>query len=298
LKTIVLTGGTGFVGGHLLENILLSCKLFVICITRNPKSPDLRKHQNLKWMSWQDYLDMQGDNDLHIYAVIHLATSYGRDDDNMTEAVFSNYQLPAKLFEKSILFGASKILIADSFYGKTQFDYSHLKHYTDSKKKLVRWCISRSKLCNVKFINMRFEHVIGPYDRSDKFVPYIIKKLKTFDFPIKLTSCNQRRDFIYVNDVVNAILVLLNEQKNFTGFKEFELGNGFSIPIRSFIELLSEVYCTDLSVFKFGSIDNRPNEIMDSYADIEPLLNLGWKPKWDLKDALNDLRAKEKYQIK
>ena len=288
---IVITGATGFIGGHLLS-ALLNKGYSLIGITRDNLAPDLKEHRNLKWINWEEFSDHRDTLNLKILCVIHLATDYGRKKIEPSKVLYSNFQQPAALFSAAISMGAKKIIFADTFYGKPQFNYPHLNEYTSSKKKLLDWCIKKSKCCDTSFLNARFEHVFGPNDNKDKFIPQIIYKLKNLQTPIKLTSGNQKRDFIYIHDLIAALMALI-KKPNTKKFEEYEIGNGYSVSLQEMLETLLETYDTDSSILEFGVIETRPKEIMDSFANIKPLNKLGWKPKWDLKSAFLDMKIKE-----
>ncbi|EDM2890084.1 CDP-abequose synthase, partial [Salmonella enterica subsp. enterica serovar Typhimurium] len=62
---------------------------------------------------------------------------------------------------------------------------------------------------DISFVNMRLEHVYGPGDGENKFIPYIIDCLNKKQSCVKCTTGEQIRDFIFVDDVVNAYLTIL-----------------------------------------------------------------------------------------
>ena len=75
----------------------------------------------------------------------------------------------------------------------------------------------------------------GPND-SEKIFPSIISQIKDNPPFINLTKGEQRRDFIFINDVVRAYKIVLESCDALSNFENFEIGTGKSISIRDLTE--------------------------------------------------------------
>ena len=288
---VIVTGASGFIGKQVVLG-LLKKGYKVYGVSRKLVGP--YKYNNLSWVSWNN-LTSSIPSDIDIYAVINLATTYGHNNESWAEILESNTTLPLELFKYAIALGAKKIINTDSFFGKPIFNYSHLKHYTKSKKKLVDLTKELTTQKKVTFVNMRLEHVYGANDGPNKFVSKLIRDFHYSKNRIDLTDGTQRRDFIYIDDVVSAFLIVVNYKFN-EGFFEFEVGTGSSIELKNFCKELANVFNFSQCALNFGAIDQRPNEIMDSYADSSGLNALGWAPAYNLKNSLLDLKKKQTVQ--
>ena len=133
-KRLIITGGTGFIGSYLLKQ-LLSDGHEVFAVTR--RIDQSFNHPHLIWTTWDTYKNDIPKNK-EIYAVLNLATAYGQNNESEHDILNCNVVLPMRLFKFSLLMGAKKIINADSFFGKPQFDYQHLKIYIKSKNKLIK----------------------------------------------------------------------------------------------------------------------------------------------------------------
>jgi CDP-paratose synthetase len=279
---ILLTGATGFLGSHLLGKMLLD-GYHVTAIKRSSSNTwRIKKwlgHPNLSLFD----IDKVTDPRLifkkkQIDIIIHTATDYGRAGTNISHVLEANLTLPISLIEIGIEYGVKCFLNTDSFFNKKDNGYSNLLNYSLAKRSLLLWL--RQLSTNIRVINIMLEHVYGPYDSKSKFVEYIIQQIAIEKVPrIALTSGEQKRDFVYIEDVVGAyICLMLYGLSNDFSFKEFEVGSGTSTRVRDFAEVVKRVSSSN-TVLGFGDISYGKNETMDSKAEISPIKELGWTPE-------------------
>src|SRR3990167_10294075 len=104
-------------------------------------------------------------------------------------------------------------------------------------------------------VNISLEHFYGPLDDRSKFCTKMIMDLFTGVSHIDLTPGMQKRDFIYVNDVVDAFLRILYYSLSVTkGFYHFEVGTGQNITIKEFIEILCRLTGNTKTKLNFGAL--------------------------------------------
>jgi nucleoside-diphosphate-sugar epimerase len=161
----------------------------------------------------------------------------------------------------------------------------YVSHYTLSKQQFREWLAGASQ--KISAINISLEHFYGPGDDNSKFVTYIIQSL-VHDVPsIPLTMGEQRRDFVFIDDVINAFICILNkasDQKN--GYQEYEVGSGNSMSIKEMVTLTKSLSKNHLTRLEFGALPYRPNEAMDVRVDVSRLNALGWRASCDLQQGL------------
>jgi len=155
-----------------------------------------------------------------------------------------------------------------------------VSHYSLSKSHFDDWMLHYSD--RIKCINILLEHFYGPNDDPTKFVSFVINKLKQNHEKIDLTKGEQERDFVYIDDVVNAFLIVIKAVDSFNGMTTLELGSGEPIKIRDFVTLAKHLAKNEVTKLNFGAIPYRDNEVMQSRADIAKLRALGWVNKTDL----------------
>lgn len=285
---ILLTGATGFLGSKLLIDLL--DKNYEIVALKRSSSNTVRiskviKNKKLHLLNI-DLIDTREIFNMYsIDTIIHTATDYGRNETPVYKIVEANLLFPLRLAEQGISRGIKTFINTDTFFNKGKISYSNLLNYSLSKKNLL-FCLEKLS-DKMKVINVVLEHMYGPYDSDTKFVENMIQKIAVERVPkISLTKGHQKRDFIYVNDVVSAYLVLVEygRIKNFL-FETFELGTGQCTMIRDFCEKI-KFLSNSSTILAFGDVPYRADEIMESRANISKLQRLGWSPIFSLSEGL------------
>jgi len=295
---IILTGSTGFLGSALLQK-LLEREDEVIAIKRSTSSTARLSHclgnPRLRMLDIDLEDPLKCFEECRIDTIIHTATEYGRGMTPLRNIINANILLPLQLAELGAKYGARCFINTDSFFNKAGYSYSNLLNYSLSKKSLLIWL---DKLADdLKIINVVLEHVYGPGDSPFKFVESIIRRVGIDQIPhVALTHGHQRRDFIFVDDVVQAYLKLID----FSRSEEFrlehiEVGTGTAIQVRDFVDQVKLISRSNTSL-GYGEIPYRDDEIMSSQADIKRISSLGWKSTFSPHDGIN--RILSTYQSK
>jgi len=144
-----------------------------------------------------------------------------------------------------------------------------------------------------KVLNLKLHHVYGAQDDPRKFTSSIFHGCMENKPSIDLTAGEQKRDFIHVDDAVDAYLHLLTRHPALEpAFSVFEVGTGRAVSIKEFAQTVHRLSnsTTDL---RFGAIAYRKNELMLSVADPTALQKLGWNSKVSLPEGVSRVLARE-----
>jgi nucleoside-diphosphate-sugar epimerase len=291
IKTILISGATGFLGSNLMKR-LVDHKYEVVILKRS-FSNTIRINNYINKIKFYD-IDKVGlekcflENNIDVF--IHCATDYGRKEVDPLQIIEANLIIPLRLVEIGLKNNCSIFLNTDSILDKG------VNSYSLSKKQFLDWfkIYSDRSIC----INLVLEHFYGPFDDKSKFVSSIIDKLINNASQINLTLGEQKRDFVYIDDVVDAFnTVLRNIQKMDHGFYNFEIGAGKLTTIREVVTTIKGLTGNVNTNLNFGAIPYRINEIMEPKMDISPLKQLGWKPKTNLAKGLKKTIENEKKSL-
>ena len=141
-------------------------------------------------------------------------------------------------------------------------------------------------------VNLKLEHMYGVQDDDTKFVMWIINQMLNNVKSIDLTKGEQKRDFIYIDDVVEAYLLMLEKCSTFQAFSEFDIGTGNQIRLKEFIlKIYQEISnLTPISTqLNFGAKAYRDGEFMEIQENVKPLFDLGWKPKISIENGIRKI---------
>lgn len=283
LPRVLLTGATGFLGSHIL-GALLNKGHEVVILKRS--SSDIYRIQDKIDNIISYNVDLQPLNlafeEQEIDVVIHTAGQYGRDDCSIAKIIESNVMFGAKLLDACQKYNTDIFINADTLLQPCVNNYSlSKKHFSDWLKQ----CSDK-----VQIINMRLEHMYGTKDDNNKFVVWVLSQLKNNVAEIKLTLGEQKRDFIYVSDVVSAFLAVLDKNKTLPRFSELEVGTGQSISVREFVERVLFFYQKSnrksQTKLLFGAIPYRKGETMSVNVNITSLKKIGWQSKVSVDEGL------------
>ena len=284
--TILITGSSGFLGGHLLDFFIK--KGYTLIGIRRSTSNTCRINSFSDRVIFYDIdkIKIQDVFENHkIDVVINAVTNYGRLDSNLLTMLDANLMFGVELLEKSIFNNVKAFLNIDTLLDKD------ISAYALSKSHMVDWmCFLSNK--KIKMVNIKLEHMYGVKDDKGKFIYWLIDQLKRDVREIKLTSGIQKRDFIYVSDVVEACEIIISNLNNLSNYEEFEVGTGHSVYVKEFVELIYKKMSEkqDINtILNFGAVNYRVNEPMNIVANITKLETLGWNPKVSIVDGVNKM---------
>ncbi len=286
MQHILLTGATGFLGSHLLEALLKQG--YKVTILKRSTSDTWRIQQLLKQVSAYDVDQVAIEEAFKaekVDAVIHTACSYGRQGQPAHEVVETNLLFSLKVLDAATFFKV------DTFFNTDTLLPKYLNAYSLSKKHFAEWLKQRSPA--IKVVNLKLEHMYGPKDDQTKFVPWLIGQLEQGISRIPLTEGSQRRDFIYIDDVVAAYLLALKKAEQLPEYTELDVGTGELTSVHDFVSAIHEVYKSlnlgTKTELGFGDVPMRDGEMMTVEVDNSALKSLGWNVTTEKIDGLKKL---------
>jgi CDP-paratose synthetase len=283
MKTILLTGATGFLGSHLLE-ALLKEGYSVVILKRSTSNTYRIQHLLDRLKAYDiDRLPLeQAFKDQRIDVVMHTACSYGRNGQDANEVAETNLLFGLRLLDAATAFNI------DTFFNTGTLLPKYLNAYALSKSQFCEWLRQRSN--QIQVVNLKLEHMYGPKDDQTKLVPWLIGQLEQGVDRIPLTEGQQLRDFIYIDDVVAAYMVTLAKATQLVEWNEFDVGTGKLITVRDFVTAIHSAVSENQGICKtelgFGDIPLREGELMTVELDNTALINFGWSAKTSIEHGI------------
>lgn len=281
---IMITGANGFIGSSLAIRLVKDGHQVIGLIRETSNLERLKNYikditlvycnENIRKIIFEQH---------KIDVIIHAATNYGQSEKSAISIINSNVLLPIKLLSLALEFKIPKFVNLDTFFNSLNSNYEHLNSYTLSKKHFQEWGKLISNKSPIAFINLRLFHVYGPNDNETKFVMNLIENCIAGK-EIDMTKGTQKRDFINIDDVVEAIIIMIT--KNFLpGFHHFDVGSGVGTSIKNFSIKVNRL-CGGNAKINFGKLPTRNGEFKNYTACIKDLKLLGWSPKIGLDDGI------------
>jgi nucleoside-diphosphate-sugar epimerase len=283
MSKILLTGATGFLGSHILASLVDNFHYDVVILKRTTSdtfrikklldSPKIKIY-NADEINLEKIFD---ENSIEI--IIHCATNYGRNNENSLNIIQSNLVLPLSILQLAVDHGTKLFINTDTIIDK------NISHYSLSKSHFLDWLKSYSD--HIKCVNLSLEHFYGAFDNRTKFTTYIISSFLNNVKELDLTAGEQKRYFIYIDDVVNAFLTILKSQNLLVdNFHNFDVSTEDNIKLKDFVLMVKSLTGNRTTKVNFGKIPYRSNEVMEFRTDISNLKRLGWSPVVELEEGL------------
>lgn len=148
-------------------------------------------------------------------------------------------------------------------------------------------------LFGINSIGLRFFTVYGPWGRPD-MAPFLFTKAAFEGTTIKVFNHgDQKRDFTYVDDIVNGIVQVFEQKEKIQGVEICNIGQGKPVDLGRFLELLEEKSGRKL---KKEYVEAQPGDVSVTYADTSLLKKkFSYVPQVSLEDGIEQFLSWFKY---
>ncbi len=287
----LVTGGAGFIGSNLVEALLDSCEVTVL--------------DNFHTGSMKNLEDVVGDIkvvkgtcndclafDLKPDVIYHLgipssSPMYKKNPMMMGEAINGM----VAIMELARQSGSEKVVFASSSSLYNGVPVPHREdavipvadYYTEARLAIERVAELYYRLYGIGYAGMRFFSVYGPHEEAKKqyanMVTQFLWGMRAGEAPVIFGDGSQTRDFTYVDDVVDALMLAA---KKATGI--FNVGTGKAYSFNYVVDLLNRKLEKDLKPeYRENPIKNY---VMHTLADTTKISSLGVKAKVSLEEGI------------
>jgi UDP-glucuronate 4-epimerase len=315
---ILVTGGAGFIGGHLVERLLAEGERVVVLDDFNDfYDPQIKRGAVKAHLGHPGYTLVEGDirdkalvervfAKHGIRKVVHLAARAGVRPSLSEPYLYETTNITGTmhLLEACRDHGVEKFVFgsSSSVYGvnaKMPFSEADLiarpiSPYAATKAAGELFCHTYSHLYGLPIVCLRFFTVYGPRQRPDLAI-HKFAKLITAGNPIPVFGDGStERDYTYVGDIVSGIRAALDYDKS--NFEILNLGNSRTVSLARLISLLEE------ALGQKAVIDRQPlqpGDVPRTFADISRARELlGYAPDTPIELGIDRFAAWFKeYQI-
>jgi len=259
MKKILICGGSGFIGRNLVENFSKNKKIKIYSTYYKSKKPNVK---NVKWIradlkSKKSVYNILKNKDVVIQAA---ATTSGAKDilnkpyihvtDN---AIMNSLLLQAShdlgvkhfiFFSCTVMYPSQKKPIKELEIKNSNSIYKAYFGVAKTKLFIEDLCKFYSNLSPSKFTCIRHSNIYGPHDKFDlnksHFFGASVNKILNAKNSIKIWgSGHERRDLLYVDDLINFVKKVLSKQKN--NFRIYNCGYGSHYSVNQIVNLIKKI---------------------------------------------------------
>ena len=301
MDRVLVTGGSGFIGSNVIEELMKSFK--VVNLDLKP-SKNSEIEQMIGDIRDKELVEKAVENcDIVIHLAAQVSVPLSIDYPQKTFDI--NIQGTQNIIDAAHKFGIKRLIIASSaaVYGevsdlplKEESAGQCLSPYAQSKwENETQIMLAREK--GLEAVALRFFNVYGPGQSKDgtyaAVIPKFVEMLTTGKQPIVHGDGLQSRDFIHVKDLVRAIESLLEWNWKLVDDHTYNLASQSQTTILELIELINSSIVKITPNFNIAEPNfeqSRKGDIIHSYADISKISNtLNWDPSIEISQGIEEL---------
>ncbi len=305
-KNILVTGGAGFIGSHLIESLLGEGGCVTVVDDFNDfYAPELKRANVSAHLANPNFrlyeIDIcDAENLAKVFAanqfdaIVHLAARAGVRPSLSHPKLYAEtningtlnlLELARQFKVKQFVFGSSSSVYGNNRkipFSEDDKIFQPISPYAATKAAGELLCHTYSHLYDIRCVCLRFFTVYGARQRPDlairKFSQSILEGK-----PIQLFGDGTtRRDYTYVDDIIQGVRAAINYTGN--DFEIFNLGESQTVELKRLIELLEE------NLGKRAIIERKPmqaGDVAQTFADISKARKLlGYNPQTKIEEGI------------
>jgi UDP-glucose 4-epimerase len=308
-RVLLITGGAGFIGSHLTEELLNQRhKVVVLDNFSNGKIDNIQHLQDnpsltivkedLKRPKKLEQIINASDTIFHLAANPEVKIGETDPKTHFEENILATFNLLEAVRKngkpKTLIFTSTSTVYGEAKLIPTPEDYAPLipiSTYGASKLACEALITSYTYTFNHRALILRLANIIGPRSNHGVIVDFI-KKIKTNPRELEiLGDGSQEKSYMYISDCIEAIMHLTNAfSKGTEKVDVFNVGPNDKITVAQIAKIVSEEMNTPRIKYKFtGGVDGGrgwKGDVKTMQLSIDKLLRTGWKPRHSSKQAV------------
>ena len=265
----LILGGNGYIGSKITRRLLEDGHT-VVCTKR--VTSDLSRlsdlQEKIRWIPSSVDGVKSAMQYIKFDYVLNMACNYGKNHILYDEVIDANIEFPLDVLNVAVNDGIKNYITIGTGLP------DELNMYSFSKKMFSEFGRFYAEKHNISFCSILLEMFYGADEPDNRFLPSVISKMIAGN-PVDTTTGTQHRDIICADDIVKAILLIIDS--NLDGYHEIPVGTGVAPTISEIVDYIWNETGRK-SVVNKGTIPMRDNE-PDCLADTTILKSMGeWNP--------------------
>lgn len=298
-KSVLITGGTGFVGTHIVKELLKQSADIIVPIHRRPLmiNDDRIKTINADLTKQEDCLKVSKNVDYIFHAAGDIASA-GVTTENLMKAISTNLIVTSQMLQAALEENIDRMLIFSSSTGypisnypireeemwngpthPTYFGYGWMRRYLERMGEFV------ALKSDVKISIVRPTATYGRLDNSGHVIPSLIKRAIKKENPFVVWGTGEEiRDFLHISDLARGCILMLEKCAN---CDPVNIGYGKPVTIKEIVNIILKY--TDYEDVDIIFDSSKPSTIPIRMVDTTKAKRLlNFEPEITLEKGLED----------
>jgi UDP-glucose 4-epimerase len=284
-RRIIVTGGAGFIGSHLIDRLREENEVLVY---DNFSNPAIKERRSDVTYFEDNILDLAAlvEKTKSADVILHYAAapSVKESSENPLHSFEQNVQGTINVLEAARKNDIPRLVFASTstVYGEAETptpesaSLKPISNYGASKVACEMYARSYSSLYGIQAIVLRYANIFGP--RANRGVMYdFFHKLKQTPKKLEiLGNGKQKKSYLYIDDCIDATLASLRTKKQFDAFN---IGSEEQVTVDRIAEVMSDELGLDPEFEYTGGDRGWEGDVPVMLLDVSKIKSLGWEPK-------------------
>jgi len=304
MAKVLVTGGAGFIGSHLVDALLkLGYEVRVVDNLSSGFIENIKQHfvnpcfefirGDLKDKNVCKKVIEDVDVVFHLAANPEVRVSITEPRVHFNENVLVTFNLLEACRRKGdvekFVFASSSTVYGDAKVFPTPEEHvlKPISVYGASKAACEALICSYAHLYGFKAAAIRYANIVGPRLRHGVIYDFIMKLKRNPNVLEVLGDGTQRKSYLYISDAIEATLLIADKLKNM--FEAYNVGNEDWVTVSEIAQIVSSVLGVKPKIIFTGGTPNGrgwPGDVKFMLLSIGKVKKLGWKPKYSSKEAI------------
>jgi UDP-glucose 4-epimerase len=298
MARVLVTGGAGFIASHVVDLLVDKGYECVIVDDLSAGENNINEHAkfykvDIRNMARLKQVFAKEKPDFVVHAAAQVQVVRSTEDPVYDASI--NIVGGINVLECCRLFKTRKAVYmctGGALYGEPKYlpaDEEHpilpISPYGASKHSLELYFYLYNYNYGLDFVSLRFSNVYGPRDspKSGRVIPNFVAKMLKHQPPFITGDGTQGRDFIYVQDVAQAVVMSLDKK---TKSRFLNIGTEQVVSINEIYQVAESILTTGI---KPNYVPKRPGEVQQIYLKAKlAKQELGWQAKVGIKEGLKN----------
>jgi len=304
---ILITGGAGFIGSHLVDVLLNRGE--EVCVIDNLSTGSIKNIEH--WLNNPNFTFIKCDllkpckrvKVKEFGLIFHFAANpevrIGSTDPNIhfQQNVVATYNLLELLrraeSRPTLVFASTSTVYGEASKIPTPEDYAPLKPistYGASKLACEALITAYAYTYNFRAVIYRLANIVGPRSKHGVIYDFVQKLRRNPEMLEILGDGTQTKSYLHVNDCIDAILLGL--ERSSEQIEIFNVGSDDQVDVKTIAQIIiEEMGLKDVKLTFTGGVDGGrgwKGDVKNMLLDTTKLKTLGWRPKLNSKQAVRE----------